>query len=116
MNKEIFEHNIKCLMKAIVQKMERKDIITYGEEQEIQSIVEAVFYQSLDELVKENKQLYQELQRKDNIINAVKNELSDDKKFELFYADENINTVMTLGAKYYREYILDKIKDIENAK
>lgn len=58
--------------------------------------------------------LQQELQRKDNIIKAIKEELSDDNKFELFYADDNIGSVMTLGAKYYREYILDKIKEIEN--
>jgi hypothetical protein len=60
------------------------------------------------------EQLQQELQRKDNIIKAIEEELSDDNKFELFYADENINTFMTLGAKYYREYILDKIKELEN--
>lgn len=60
--------------------------------------------------------LLNQLQRKDNIINAIKEELISDNKFALFYTDENINTAMTLGAKYYREYILDKIKDIENGK
>ncbi len=69
-----------------------------------------------EDLVEELIEKEQELQRKDNIINVIKEELSDDNKFELFYADENINAVMTLGAKYYREYILDKIKELEESK
>ena len=59
--------------------------------------------------------LNQELQRKNNIINELKKELEDDGRFELFYADDTISSVMTLGAKYYREYILDKIKELENS-
>lgn len=113
MNNEIFEHNIKCLMNAIVQKMERKDIITYGEEQEIQSIVEAVFYQSLDELVKENKQLQQELQRKDNIINVIKEELSKDF-YTYICKNKSYGKTFKAGAEVYKEHLLYKIKELEN--
>lgn len=70
-----------------------------------------------DEVNKQAKaiQIYEkELNKYDNNWNELKEELSDDNKFQLFYADENINTMMTLGAKYYREYILDKIKELEN--
>ena len=50
---------------------------------------------------RDKEELYNEVVRLREIIDNIKNELSDDNKFELFYADENINTVMTLGAKYY---------------
>ena len=59
--------------------------------------------------INEELELYNEVVRLREIIDNIKEELSDDSKFELFYADENINTVMTLGAKYYREYLLDDI-------
>lgn len=61
------------------------------------------------ERVVEELELYNEVVRLREIIDNIKEELSDDDKFELFYADENINTVMTLGAKYYREYLLNEI-------
>ena len=110
MNNEIFEHNIKCLMNAIVQKIERKDFITYGEEQEIQSIVEAVFYQSLDELVKENKQLQQELQRKDNIINGLKEWLNEPQiTYNLDATEFGIEKIECVSVKD----TLNKINELE---
>ena len=70
----------------------------------------------LEQYQQQINKLQQELQRKDNNWNELKKELEDDGRFELFYADDTINSVMTLGAKYYREYLLDKMKELEGNK
>ncbi len=81
-----------------------------------------IYYEKLQDYeeqvrkAKEYDKLQQELQRKDNIINDIKNELNNPSNFEIYYQRESVQTLMELGAKYYREYILDKIKELENGK
>lgn len=73
------------------------------------------YYQVMNRYYTEEfvKQLQQELQRKDNIINVIKEELSRD-----FYTyvckNKSYGKTFKAGAEVYKQHLLYKIKELEN--
>ena len=66
------------------------------------------------EVVNEELELYNEVNRLREIINELKKEISNFDNFKIYYGNKNANSFLTLGAKYYNDYILDKFKELED--
>lgn len=68
-----------------------------------------------DKMENENEKLKQELQRKNNIINVIKEELSKD-----FYTcvckNKFYGKTFKAGAEVYKDHLLYKIKELENVR
>ena len=57
--------------------------------------------------------IMEELQRKDNIINGIKEELN--KNYNTYVCkNKSYGNIFKAGAETYKEHLLYKIKDIEN--
>lgn len=89
-------------------------------EERIEQIFESGWvneFNYLENLMQETRsclyKLQQELQKKDNIINAIKEELNKD--FNTYVCkNKSYGKIFKAGAEIYKEHLLYKIKELEN--